>query len=173
MAFDPLNPKNLTDDVTYEILSYLSPTELGICSGVDKNWQKLAGNPMLWLTFFKNAQLNFQNLPPNPKRIFDRISIKSFDELALKLKEFMAQVTLDRQAEFICFFINKGCSIQVRSGKKQGNCKKNHLTPNILRRYSGLHPASFLLFGTPNFSDVSALSRFNAIFFTSEKFSAA
>lgn len=57
----------------------------------------------------------------------------------------------------------------------QGNCKKNHLTltPRILRRYSGLHPASFLLLGTPNFSDVSALSNPRAIFFTNEKFSAA
>ena len=57
----------------------------------------------------------------------------------------------------------------------QGNCKKNHLTltPKIFRRYSGLHPASFLLLGTPNFSDVSALSNPRAIFFTNEKFSAA
>jgi hypothetical protein len=55
----------------------------------------------------------------------------------------------------------------------QGNCKKNHLTPKILSKYSGLQPASFLLFGTPSFSDVSALSRLSAIFFTKEKFSAA
>jgi len=57
----------------------------------------------------------------------------------------------------------------------QGNCKRNHLTltPRIFKRYSGLHPASFLLLGTPNFSDVSALSNPRAIFFTSEKFSAA
>lgn len=57
----------------------------------------------------------------------------------------------------------------------QGNCKKNHLTltPRIFNRYSGLHPASFLLLGTPNFSDVSALSNPRAIFFTNEKFSAA
>ncbi len=61
----------------------------------------------------------------------------------------------------------------------QGNCKKNHLTtiapltPKILRRYSGLQPANFLLFGTPSFSVVSAFNKFKAIFLANEKFSAA
>lgn len=55
----------------------------------------------------------------------------------------------------------------------QGNCMQNHLIPKILRGYSGLHLARFLLLGTPNFSDVSALSKPNVIFFTNEQFLAA
>lgn len=44
-----------------------------------------------------------------------------------------------------------------------GKLHEKYLTPKILRRYSGLHPASFLLFGTPNFSGVSALSNPSAM----------
>ena len=75
---------------------------------------------------------------------------------------------LPKASNDIVFFYYTGHGCKV-----QGNCMKNHLTPNTLRRYSGLHPASFLLFGIPNFSDVSFLSKLRAIFFTNEKFSAA
>ena len=62
---------------------------------------------------------------------------------------------------------------QKKASQAQGNCMKNYLTPNILRRYSGLHPANLRLFLTPNFSDVSAFNIFKHIFRTREKFSAA
>lgn len=125
MSADTINNNTLVDPIGFfpdelasHILSYLSPVELGKFCRINNNWKRLGTDHKLWARLFASADLNFENLPENPKSIFDTISVKSLEELTAKVTVFVSKVTPHSQAEFICFFLNRGCFLQIR----MGNC---------------------------------------------------
>ncbi|NGX38385.1 MAG: hypothetical protein K1000chlam2_01558 [Chlamydiae bacterium] len=115
------DPMELTDELAVKFLEYLSPRELGICSRVSKNWNRLASDTNLWAKFFSSANISFEKTPDNIKSYFTKIVISNKDELLANLNYFASSLNKDTQAQFVCFYFNSNSRIEIRVGKVQSS----------------------------------------------------
>ena len=100
--------QSLPEEIAFEIFSYLDPIELGRCCAVSCHWNAIASDERLWKQLFPGLAVPQDK---SVKEYVDLCSIKSMDELVVRIQKFVQRVQLNKKGEFRCLFpFNPKCS---------------------------------------------------------------
>lgn len=113
---------HLSDETSFEILSYLDMNDLVQCCKVNREWRRLASDDRLWKQIFPGVA--FPSGISAKEYFQDSHFVNSRAEIKQHIAKFVDDLPLNEAATIKCFFPkNPRCTIIVKVGKVNGNAK--------------------------------------------------